>query len=410
MGLLLFFQDRGVQHASSLKAEPHRMKSPNFDGLRWLTDQAWPLWLAHGVDWQRRAFHEHLDCASLQCRASFRRLRVAARQTYVFSRAARHGVPQAAEAAVLGLEFLRGPARLADGGFAWRFDLDNRPIDETRDLYDHAFVLLAFAAAAGVVGADEVREDALALLDYIATRFAHAEGGYCESIPASGERRQNPHMHLFEALLAATEAFGDTSFFKHANALAVLFATRFFQARESALPEYFDEKLTPVRDGGRFVSEPGHHYEWIWLIDRYQAVAAAIGASASPGLTGPNLTGPDLNGAAGSLFESAERHGVSPERGLVINGLWSDGAVADGGFRLWPQTERLKAVARLRPDGLPAALAALERHLAGVRPGLWIERMNAAGQAVAEPAPATSLYHLTAALTDGAVLESKSVP
>ena len=59
------------------------------------------------------------------------------------------------------------------------------------------------------------------------------------------------------------------------------------------------------------------------------------------------------------------------------------------------------------PGPNPAALAALERHIAGARPGLWIERMDAAGQAVAEPAPATSLYHLTAALTDAAVLEPR---
>jgi mannose-6-phosphate isomerase len=382
------------------------MKSPNFNGLRWLTDHAWPLWLAHGVDWERRAFHEHLDGTSLQCRASFRRLRVAARQTYVFSKAAQHGVPQAAEAVALGLDFLRGPARLADGGYAWRFDLDNRPVDETRDLYDHAFVLLAFSAAAGVVGAEEVRDDALALLDYIATRFVHAEGGYAESIPAgSGERRQNPHMHLFEALLAATEAFGDTSFFKPAGALAALFASRFFQATEGALPEYFDEKLAPVRDAGRFVIEPGHHHEWIWLIDWHQTVAAAAGAPASPDLTSPELQALELEAPALSLFKFAEQHGVSPATGLIMNGLWSDGAVADGGFRLWPQTERLKSVARLSPDGLPAALAALERHIAGAPPGLWIERMNAEGEAAVEPAPATSLYHLTAALTDRAVLE-----
>jgi mannose/cellobiose epimerase-like protein (N-acyl-D-glucosamine 2-epimerase family) len=161
------------------------------------------------------------------------------------------------------------------------------------------------------------------------------------------------------------------------------------------LPEYYDEKLGPVRDAGRFVTEPGHHHEWIWLIDWHQTVAAAIGAPA----------GPDLDGPALSLFKFAERHGVSPATGLVMNGLWSDGAVADGGFRLWPQTERLKSVARLRPDGLPAALIALERHIAGVHPGLWIERMDAEGRAAVEPAPATSLYHLTAALTDRSVLE-----
>ncbi len=368
-------------------------------GLRWLTDHAWPLWLAHGIDWQRGAFHEHLDPASLKCHAPFRRLRVAARQTYVFATAARHGVPRAKEAVALGLNFLRGPARLADGGFAWRFDLDNRPIDRTRDLYDHAFVLLAFAAAADVVGADHVRADAVALVDHIARGFVHPGGGYRESIPASQPRRQNPHMHLFEALLAASEAFGSERFFSCASDLAALFATRFFQAKDGALPEYFDDALAPLREAGRFAAEPGHHYEWIWLLHRYEGAAAAMGWPADPNLH------PNLQAAAEALFEFAERHGVDPSIGLVANGLWSDGEVSDGGFRLWPQTERLKAVARRRPDRVPGVLEALARHLAGVRPGLWIERMDPRGQPIAEPAPATSLYHLTAALTDDAVVE-----
>jgi len=383
-------------------------------GLPWLTDHAWPLWLAHGIDWRRRAFHEHLDSASLQCTAPFRRLRVAARQTYVFAKAARQDVPHAKEAVALGLDFLQGPARLPDGGFAWRFDLDNRPIDLTRDLYDHAFVLLAFAAASDAVGADRVRADAVALIEHIAARFIHPAGGYRESIPpppyplpsrggglgrAAGEgregvRRQNPHMHLFEALLAASDAFGGKRFFDCASRLAALFVACLFQAREGALPECFDEALAPDREGGRFVAEPGHHYEWVWLLHWYEATAAAMGAPAAP----------ELKAAADSLFEFAERYGVDPSSGLVVNGLRSDGTVSDGGFRLWPQTERLKAVARRRPDRVRAAHHAIERHLAGARPGLWIERMDAAGGPIAEPAPATSLYHLTAALTDHVVL------
>jgi mannose/cellobiose epimerase-like protein (N-acyl-D-glucosamine 2-epimerase family) len=363
--------------------------------LRWLTDHAWPLWLAHGIDWQRGAFHEHLDAGSLECHAAFRRLRVAARQTYVFCKAARYGVPHAKEAAALGLDFLRGPARLADGGFAWRFDLGNQPIDRTRDLYDHAFVLLAFATAADVVGADHVRADAAALVEHIATQFVHPGGGYCEGIPTAQRRRQNPHMHLFEALLAASEAFGSERFFDYASDLAALFAARFFQAKDGALAECFDEELAPLREAGRFAAEPGHHYEWTWLLDRHMAIAAAMGCPVDP----------ELQSAADSLFEFAERHGVNPSSGLVVNGLWSDGQVSDGSFRLWPQTERLKAVARRRRDQVADALGALERHLAGTRPGLWIERLDAGLQPIVEPAPATSLYHLTAALTDDAVLE-----
>jgi mannose/cellobiose epimerase-like protein (N-acyl-D-glucosamine 2-epimerase family) len=144
---------------------------------RWLKDHAWPLWLAHGVDWKRRGFHEHLDLSSLECRAEFRRLRVAARQTYVFSKAASCGVPGTREVVMLGLAFLRGPARLAEGGFAWRFDLDNRPIDRTRDLYDHAFVLLAFAAAAPVVGVESLRPEAMAVVAYILPEFCPCRRG-----------------------------------------------------------------------------------------------------------------------------------------------------------------------------------------------------------------------------------------
>jgi mannose/cellobiose epimerase-like protein (N-acyl-D-glucosamine 2-epimerase family) len=364
---------------------------------RWLEDHAWPLWLAHGVDWKRRGFHEHLDLFSLQCHAEFRRLRVAARQTYVFSKAAGCGVPGAREAVVLGLDFLRGPARLAEGGFAWRFDLDNKPIDRTRDLYDHAFVLLAFAAAAPVVGAESLRPDALAVVDYICRNFAHAAGGYEESIPPAMPRRQNPHMHLLEALLAAHDAFGDEVFFARAEELVLIFLTRFFQTREGALPEYFDAVLAPQREAGRFLVEPGHHYEWVWLLDWYSLSAAAMGRPAQP----------ELRHVSEALVEFTDRFAIDPITGLVVNSVWSDGELRDGGFRLWPQTERLKAEARrghAAADHLARAIIALGTHFEGVRPGLWIERLDAGGHAGGDLAPATSLYHLTAALTDHAVV------
>jgi mannose/cellobiose epimerase-like protein (N-acyl-D-glucosamine 2-epimerase family) len=366
-------------------------------GPRWLEEHAWPLWLEHGIDWRRGAFHEHLDLDSFECRADFRRLRVAARQTYVFSKAAACGAPRAAAAVALGLEFLRGAARLDNGGYAWRFDLANRPIDTTRDLYDHAFVLLAFSAAADVVGKEGLRADALTLVDYISSNFVHPLGGYHESIPPVQPRRQNPHMHLFEALLAASEAFGDAVFFARAEELAEIFLDRFFQAEKGALPEYFDDTLHPVRESGRFQVEPGHHYEWIWLLDRYSVRAAQVGTAVSP----------RLKIASDALLAFADRHAVNPQSGLVMNSLWSDGMAADGGFRLWPQTERLKAEARRQREpeaALAAALRAFDQHFAQVRPGLWIERIDPSGRPLREPAPASSLYHLTAALTDNKVI------
>jgi mannose/cellobiose epimerase-like protein (N-acyl-D-glucosamine 2-epimerase family) len=366
--------------------------------VRWLREQAWPLWLAHGVDWGAGAFHEHLREGALDCSADFRRLRVAARQTYVFAKAAQLGVPRAREAVELGLAFLRGPARLPDGGFAWRFDLANQPIDRTRDLYDHAFVLLAFAAAAPVVGPDMLRGDARAVLDYIAEKLPHPHGGYEESVPPTRPRRQNPHMHLLEALLAAHDSFGGTIYLERAHDLIALFLARLFQPEEGALPEYLDEQLKPLREpNGHYVIEPGHLYEWIWLLHWYRKSALMRAQAAKP----------ELDAASAALLHFVDRFALDPATGLVVNELWSDGSVRSGAFRLWPQTERLKAEVR-RPreadERIAAAFAALVRHLEGVQPpGLWRERINPDGSSVSEPTPATSLYHLTAALTDPAV-------
>jgi mannose/cellobiose epimerase-like protein (N-acyl-D-glucosamine 2-epimerase family) len=364
--------------------------------LQWLRDYAWPLWLERGVDWNCGAFHEHLDLASLQCAADFRRLRVASRQTYVFANAETFGVARAGDAVALGLEFLRGPARGQDGGFALRFDLNNRPIDLTRHLYDHAFVLLAFSAVAAVAGPNSTRKDALAVLDFITRVFPHPAGGYEESVPPTRPRRQNPHMHLLEALLAANDAFGDRVFFDLAHDLIELFLDRLFQPNLGAIPEFFDDDLAPIREGTRFLVEPGHHFEWIWLLDWYAKTAAAMGRT----------TPPQLGAAVGSLLRFADCYGIDHKTGLVVDAIWSDGALASAGFRLWPQTERLKVEAR-RDDGprrLSIALAALSRHFDGARPGLWFERIAADGTVVRDPAPATSLYHLTAALTDAVVL------
>jgi mannose/cellobiose epimerase-like protein (N-acyl-D-glucosamine 2-epimerase family) len=149
--------------------------------------------------------------------------------------------------------------------------------------------------------------------------------------------------------------------------------------------------------------EPGHHYEWVWLLDWNAHSATAMGRPARP----------ELRHVSDALFEFADRFAVDPITGLVVNSVWSDGELRDGGFRLWPQTERLKAEARRKnaaPDHLARALVALGKHFEGVRLGLWLERLDADGYAGGDPAPATSLYHLTAALTDHAVVALAGSP
>jgi mannose-6-phosphate isomerase len=356
----------------------------------WLRDAAWPCWLAHGVDRARGGFFEALDLQTLQCAAPFRRLRVVARQIYVFSHAHAAGVAGADAAVRLGLRFLERHAAHEDGGYVWRFDLHHRPIDLTRDLYDHAFILLALASAASVVGPAGVRPQAITLLDWLTAEFSHPRGGYLESLPPALPRRQNPHMHLLEALLAAYEAFGDAVFLTRANALVDLFVERLFDHAAGALPEQFDDGLRPLRQDGVFVVEPGHHCEWVWLLARAQAIV------------GPR---PELAALSARLMDFVDRSGIDEVGGWVINLAGSDGAPIDTASRLWPQTERLKAEF-LRPGGDPVRQLAAVRGLAAyLRPdGLWHERREESGAFSMEAAPASSLYHLTSAILQVGVL------
>jgi mannose-6-phosphate isomerase len=74
--------------------------------------------------------------------------------------------------------------------------------------------------------------------------------------------------------------------------------------------------------------------------------------------------------------------------------------VADSA-RLWPQTERLKAELRFGTEATIAqADDVLAAYLGAGRTGLWSERMDAQGNFSQEPAPASSLYHITCALTE----------
>ncbi|WP_459674487.1 AGE family epimerase/isomerase [Acidisoma sp. 7E03] len=375
--------------------------------MTWLRDTAWPFWLARGIDHAAGGrpvgFHEFIALEDLSCSAEFRRLRVVTRQSFVFAEALREGFTPAAAALDLGLDYLRRHAFDPDGGYHWRFDLRGGVIDPKRDLYDHAFVLLALAAAMQARPDPVLRDEALALDRYLQKAFPHPAGGYGESLPPSLPRRQNPHMHLLEACLAATEAFGRDPFLTRAESLIDLFLTRLFQPSEGALAEYFDEGLVPHREHGRFAVEPGHHAEWIWLLHWHESLCRQHGRSVPPA----------LDAAMRALTRFNDRFGIHPETGALVDVLWSDGSVASAGQRLWPQTERLKAeLLRRDPEEsrILAAYAVLQQHIAPAPPGLWMEQRREDGSFAAMPAPASSLYHLTSAyVTAARILRSRLI-
>lgn len=351
---------------------------------KWLFEQAIPLWLEHGIDRVRGGFYDALDPQLLRNCCDFKRLRVTSRQIYVFVEGALQGVTGARDAVDGGLTFLLTRLRHPAGGFAGRCDLDGRIIDDTRDLYDLAFTLFALAHAYRLTEEAALREEALALLTFLQTHMRHPAGGYVEAIPDRLPRRQNPHMHLLEAALACAEHMPHPAFDGLCNELADMAVRHFIDPQAGLLFEYYSQSLVAERLEGRAVVEPGHHFEWAWLL-------AELG----------RVCGRHVSGAK-ALSGFALRHGLDPTTGLLRGELFDDGAVATDSVRLWPHCEWLKAA--LIPDsaaGDPGqAYAALIRFLATPTAGLWFERWDAADRAfVSSPVPASSLYHITAALT-----------
>ncbi len=357
----------------------------------WLLDAAYPLWSTRGVD-PNGGFHERLQ-QNGEPLPEPRRSRVQPRQAYCFAMAPSMGWRGDSAALVKhGLDYWRARYQRPDGLFRTLIAANGAVLDDRALTYDQAFGLLGFHLGAMVGDARAERErQALELHALVVKHMKRAAGpGFESGLPASLPLQSNPHMHLFEAALAGFEVCAENSLWKQlADELAELALTRFIDAKSGALREFFDEEWHPAAgEPGRIV-EPGHQFEWAWLLLRWGGAK-----------------NPRARAAALKLIEIGETHGV--HNGLATNSLLDDFSAQDAGARLWPQTERVKAAAlaaRLTGEAryftmTVAAVEGLLRYLDTPIQGSWFDRIDVNGKLVDEPAPASSFYHLVAAIAE----------
>ncbi len=365
-----------------------------------LLEEILPLWCEHGVDRVRGGFHPKLTLDLKPGPDTYKRLVSTTRQIYAFSHAALLGAPAwALETAAHGLEFLRDKFwDTRNEGWFLTTTLDGEPLDRRKDSYAHAFVLFALAyyyRASEDSEALRVAEHTLELLE--AHLLDREHGGFLEATNESWEplaqpRRQNPHMHLLEAFLALRQATGESRYLEHAQALAQLFRSRFLDPERGCLGEYFEADWAVAPGDVGQLLEPGHHFEWVWLLHQYASI------------TGDEST----RAEAEQLFVFAERHGVDAEHGGVFDAIDRGGRVRRDTKRLWPQTELIKAlVARYEASGDAAILEPLQgalrhvfRHYVDPRHRGWRDHLTREGELHVDLMPATSVYHITLALSE----------
>jgi mannose/cellobiose epimerase-like protein (N-acyl-D-glucosamine 2-epimerase family) len=357
----------------------------------WLTGRLCAFWLERIHD-PAGGFFEALDADGAAIREPRRTTLVQARLTYVFAHAYLLGGDERfRHAAEHGLTFLLRALRGEDGGFRRAAGVDGAPLDETRDFYDHAFVLFALAWVYRATGDASAIQLADATFNVMQRHLAdRLYGGFQEQYaPAQTDiklpRRQNPHMHLLEATLALHAATAEKNWLRRATALVELFKARFTDPATGALIEFFgpDWSVAPGTEGR--LREPGHQFEWVWLLFEYYRITRD--ESVIP--------------YADRLFAFGARHGIDTD-GIVFDGVDADGALVAGTKLLWPQTEYLKAcVARAEFLGDADARAAIARHLGVIgrrflRPdgANWTNQLARDGAPLSATTPARVLYHL----------------
>jgi mannose/cellobiose epimerase-like protein (N-acyl-D-glucosamine 2-epimerase family) len=368
---------------------PSRLKAAAAALVGWATDKALPLWATAGFDAARGRFEERLTLGAGRLPDVPIRLMTQARQIHVYALAAQRGWYDAASRVEQAYASMLRDYRGRDGQDGWIFSIgrDGAVADPRRDLYSHAFVLLAIAGYVEATG----RRSALALADetlaFLDRDMADPGGGFVEELPATdGLRRQNPHMHLFEALLALWECSREGRYLIRAGQLFELFAARFFRPDAGVLIEYFTADLAPAEGvAGRLV-EPGHHYEWIWLLRRFE-----------------RASGRSVQRHVDALYAHADRHGFD-SAGLIVDQLLVDGSPHTPSRRLWPIAEAIKAnLVEIRRAGSvekAASLAVLLRDRFLDPAGGWVDRLDAEGACASTYMPASTLYHLIGAIDE----------
>lgn len=361
--------------------------------FHWLLQVALPWWSENGFDGSVGLAHEEFTFEGTPKETGYRRTVVQFRQVYALTHAALLGCCSP-DVPVSLFERVCACAWLEEGGWAHSLEPRGTVLDRTRDLYDQAFALLACALVYGLTRKPAVLMWVERTLNFLDVQMASASGGYVESLPPRLPRRQNPHMHLFEALLTLYEVTRSPLYLTRANRLHALLLSRFItpqlgeQNDTFALCEYFGPSWEVSQGGVRV--EPGHHFEWVWLLHEHARLANFSSELVSS-----------------QLFRFAVRHGLDGQ-GLAIEEVDTTGRPLLRSVKLWALCEQLKAlVARAEAENRnqdpgvgPLVRNMFTLFLDHPRAPVWFEGRGEDGSPDRRRMPSSTLYHLTSSFME----------
>ncbi|MBU2885638.1 AGE family epimerase/isomerase [Gilvimarinus agarilyticus] len=354
----------------------------------WLYREALPKWLTSGINRQNGAHYEALTMAGEVDDLSNIRVRVQARQTFCYAMTTKAGWINAENTTARLLEFSEDHAShlVSGGGFYHLLNADFSPKDTEEDLYDQAFFFLAYSACINAFGDNGFSDKAHALSRFLDQKMKSEHGGWNEGGNRYTVRRQNPHMHLFEAFMSLYESTNDMYWLTRANDIFLLFERYFYDSDLNVVFEFFNNDWTLAHSVEQAAIEPGHMFEWVWLLDWYS-----------------RISGTKVDHIVQPLFNKGLEIGLAPN-GLVYDEVNCFGKIHQATMRSWGLTELIKAALVMHTRGDPNANAvmnsALHRlfssYLQAEFPGGYIDQRDENNNVLSDRCPASTLYHYCA--------------
>lgn len=338
---------------------------------QWLVERALPFWAENAVD-DNGGWYEHLALDGTP-NDVIRRLRVQARQIYVYALADKQGWYDGTEIVENTFRFICEHGFEPDDapGFIHLFNPDYSVNNPRRDLYDHAFYLLASLWA----GEKKTERN---IQDFLAT-LKSPRGGWSEGVPEKLPRRQNPHMHMFETSLHGFDISGDERWLNRAKDIFELFETHFFDHDHHIVREFFTQDWKIVDGDLGETSEPGHAAEWIWLLWMFE-----------------QRTGIDTSDYAEKLYTTILKNGD----GFLNDQEDVSGKPRRDTKRLWVQTELIKAHLAQTERGVENSRERAAKIISEFREtylqdnGTWVDQIDACGKPIATTIPTSTFYHI----------------
>jgi len=276
----------------------------------------------------------------------------------------------------------------------WYFSLteNNDIADATKDLYGHAFILFGLAHYLAIFRDDNALTWIRRTNDIVLDRFDLPGGWLAPAATRDWDLQgrnleQNPHMHLLEAYLSIYKGTKDDVFLDCASRIMSIYTERLRTPDRQKVLEHLDDEGQATGEKGTFI-QPGHLYEWFWLVNEYAEISGVD----------------DLKSGNGLIVDWADNQCLDSTEGGIFDLVNTSASVLSDRKRIWPTTEQIKAYATLfRENPTDRAAEALTRSISFLldhyckSDGTWYEFLNRKLEPDSDFMPMSTPYHVAMA-------------